>query len=32
MKKPVSRWIAEVQHDENGDAMVIFRNRSPATA
>lgn len=24
MKKPVSRWIAEVQHDENGDAMVIF--------
>jgi predicted RNase H-like HicB family nuclease len=24
MKKPVSRWIAEVQHDENGDATVVF--------
>lgn len=24
MKKPVSRWITEVQHDENGDATVVF--------
>lgn len=24
MRKPVSRWIAKVERDENGDAVVIF--------
>ena len=24
MKTPISRWIAKVQREENGDAMVIF--------
>lgn len=24
MKSPISRWIAQVQRDENGDAIIIF--------